>query len=340
MLIGRLQGTITHESIVPIQVYFYNIDKSNASKQAAVADKMLRFYSDYFGRYPYRNLNLALRPAEEPGGHAPAGIVITNRVYSYMKVRFGRDPLYIPAFPDFLLAHEIAHQWWGQAVGWRGYRDQWLSEGFAQFAAAEYIRSVEGDKAWLKLSEEFRDWIEEKSSAGPIILGTRLGHLTQDPRAFSALMYNKGAYVLNMLKQWLGPEDFQKCLAEFYNLYQFKRVGIEEFTEVAQRYSAEDLTPFFDQWLKGWTIPNVDWSWRSDASPDGNLLKVKFVQRAEDFYHLKIPVEAKDERGQTFRVLALVNSATQEIEIPVPFAPATVTIDPLHENLAEYRLVK
>lgn len=333
MLVGRLRGTLTRDSIVPIKAYFYDIDRSNAAKQAEKADQILRFYSNYFGRYPYRNLNLALRPATEPGGHAPAGIVIANRVYSYMKMRFERDPLWIPAYPDFLLAHEIAHQWWGQAVGWRNYRDQWLSEGFAQFAAAEYIRSAYGDKAWVKISEEFTDWIDEKTDAGPLVLGTRLGHLTDDPRAFSALLYNKGAYVLNMLKNWMGADNFKQCLMEFYTLYQFKRAGLNDFIQVAQRHSPDNLSTFFEQWLYGWKVPNVVWSWSSSGTADAPAVKIQFHQPPEQYFHLKIPVEVSNKSGQIFRIQALVDQPDSEIELDLPFVPARVVVDPLHENL-------
>lgn len=333
LLVGRLRGTLTKESVVPIRAFFYDIDKSNASVQAEKADRILRFYSNYFGRYPYRSLSLALRPATEPGGHAPAGIVIANRVYSYMKLRFERDPLWIPEYPDFLLAHEIAHQWWGQAVGWRNYRDQWLSEGFAQFAAAEYIRSMYGDKAWLKISDEFMEWINEKTSAGPVILGTRLGHLSNDPRAFSALLYNKGAYILVMLKNWMGPENFTKCLAEFYSLYEFKRASIQDFEEVAQRYSTDDLSVFFDQWLYGWTVPEVTWAWTPSGTPDSPAVKLHFRQPPDRFYHLKIAVEVQDSGGEVFRIQALVNQPNTDVEFQLPFAPTRVIVDPLRENL-------
>jgi hypothetical protein len=335
LLVGRLNGNFTYNGIVPLNVFYYAIDKATAQAYAKSTDKILRFYSDYFGPYPYQNLNLALRPADEPGGHAPATIVIANRVFSYFQLRFSKDPLYIPEFPDFLLAHEIAHQWWGQAVGWQNYRDQWLSEGFAQFAAAEYIRAVYGDEAWLKISRIFYKWIADKTNAGPIILGSRLGRLINDRQAYSALLYNKGAYVLNMLKIWMGPEDFKKSMAEFYKLYRFKRAGIPDFEEIAQQYSNDDLSPFFQQWLYGWDIPAVTWKQEIVSEADGSLLKLDFQQKDKNFYRMKIPVEARAKDGRIFRVLSIIETPLTRMELHLPFDPVSVNVDPLHENLAK-----
>jgi aminopeptidase N len=261
--------------------------------------------------------------------------VIANRVFSYFQLRFSKDPLYIPEFPDFLLAHEIAHQWWGQAVGWQNYRDQWLSEGFAQFAAAEYIRAVYGDEAWLKISRIFYKWIADKTNAGPIILGSRLGRLINDRQAYSALLYNKGAYVLNMLKIWMGPEDFKKSMAEFYKLYRFKRAGIPDFEEIAQQYSNDDLGPFFQQWLYGWDIPAVTWKQEIVSEADGSLLKLDFQQKDKNFYRMKIPVEARAKDGRIFRVLSIIETPLTRMELHLPFDPVSVNVDPLHENLAK-----
>lgn len=335
LLVGRLNGNFTYDSIVPLNVFYYAIDKTTAQEYAKSTDKILRFYSNYFGPYAYRNLNLALRPADEPGGHAPATIVIANRVFSYFQLRFSKDPLYIPEFPDFLLAHEIAHQWWGQAVGWRNYRDQWLSEGFAQFAAVEYIRAQYGDAAWIKISRIFYGWIEDKTEAGPIILGTRLGRLINDRQAYSALLYNKGAYILNMLKNWMGAENFKKSLAEFYKLYKFKRAGIQDFQDLVQQNSKEDLTAFFQQWLYGWDIPSLTWKHEVSVDSEGALLKLIFQQPEEKFYRLQVPVEARTKDGRIFRVLSLIEQPVTRMELRIPFTPDSVSVDPLRENLAK-----
>jgi len=333
LLVGRLNGHFSYDSIVPIDVYYYSIDRKAAEDFAKDADRILRFYSGYFGPYPYGNLTLVLRPFQEPGGHAPASVAILNRVFTFFQSRFRKDPLFIPEFPNFLLAHELAHQWWGQGVGWRDYQDQWLSEGFAQFAAWEFIRHTEGDKGFTQLARTFTRWVEDKTYAGPIVLGARLGHLTGDPRAFSAVIYNKGAYVLNMLKNWMGPEEFRKCLADYYQQYRFRFAGIPEFTAIAQRHSTEDLTPFFDQWLRRWDLPVID----SETKLEGNTIRLSFHQPKESFFLLKVPVYANSQDGKTYQTSVLVDAPDKEVEITIPFPPQTVAIDPLRENLVRQK---
>jgi hypothetical protein len=329
LFVGRLDSHLRQESVVPIDVYYVSLDKNAALDYAAAADRMLRFYSNYFGTYPYQNLAIILRPVHQPGGHAPATVAIVNRVFKFFQRRFARDPLYLPEFPHFLLAHEIAHQWWGQTVGWRTYHDQWISEGFAQFAAWEYIRAQQGEAAWKKLADIFQQWVEEKSYAGPLILGARLGHIKDDPQAYSALLYNKGAFTLSMLKHWMGKENFSRCLTEFFEAYQFRRVGVAEFMQMAQDHSKEDLKPFFHQWLYQWDIPEVHWSSHTE---DGEL-KVKIQQRQQNPYKLRIPMLVKSKTGEAFRFLASAEKKNEEITVKLPFVPASVQMDPLHETL-------
>jgi Peptidase family M1 domain len=329
LFVGRLDQRLTFQSVVPIDVYFLSLDKKAAEEYAKAADRILRFYSKYFGDYPYQNLAIVLRPIQQPGGHAPATVAIVNRVFKFFQKKFARDPLYLPDYPHFVLAHEIAHQWWGQTVGWRTYHDQWLSEGFAQFAAWEYMRQQYGEATWKKLGKIFQEWVEEKSYAGPLILGARLGHITDDPQAYSALLYNKGAYTLNMLKEWMGEENFKKLLREFFEAYQFRRVGIDEFISLAQQHTEEDLKPFFRQWLYWWDVPDVRWT----TQVEGADLKINFKQLQQNSYFLKIPVQARSTSGQAFRFIASVEKPEQLVTVKLPFAPAAVEVDPLRETL-------
>jgi len=335
LLIGRVSSNISFKSIVPMNIFFYSLDRDNAQQQAQLADRVLRFYENYFGRYPYSSLNVVLRPAPEPGGHAPATFVITNRVFTYLQGKIAKDPLYVTDFPEFFLAHEIAHQWWGQAVGWKSYRDQWLSEGFAHFAAAEYVRSVKGDEAWLKLSRVFYSWIEDKTNAGPIFLGSRLGHLTDDPQAYSALLYNKGAYILLMLKNLMGSEDFTACMKDFFQRYKHSKACIDDFRNIAQKHFSDDLGPFFEQWLSRWDIPEVKWNYAVHQDKSDAVINLRFKQNTSAPYILKLPIVATDSAGKKFQTEILLDKASQDFELHLPITPVRVEVDPLHENLVK-----
>jgi len=331
LFVGRLDAHLSLDSLVPIDVYYLSLDRKAAEEFGKSADKILRFYSSYFGPYPYHNLAVVLRPIHQPGGHAPATVAIVNRVFKFFQKKIGKDPLYVPEFPDFLLAHEIAHQWWGQTIGWQTYRDQWLSEGFAQFAAWEYMRAEHGEDAWKKLAGIFRDWISAKTYAGPIILGARLGHITQDPQAFSALVYNKGAYTLSMLKYWMGEKDFSECMAEFFKVYSYQRVTIDDFIAIAQKHTDQNLRPFFQEWLYQWDMPDVRWIIRNE----GSNAKIHFEQHQGQPYQLKIPLQVKSKNGQTFQFVASIDQAVQDITVDFPFVAASVEVDPMLETLMQ-----
>lgn len=335
LFIGRISSSISFKSVVPINIFFYSLDRTNAQQQGELADRILHFYENYFGTYPYSSLNVILRPSAEPGGHAPATFVITNRVFSFVQGKKTKDPLYLDDFPEFFMAHEIAHQWWGQAVGWRTYRDQWLSEGFAHFAAAEYVRSVRGDDAWLKLSRIFYSWVENKTNAGPIFLGSRLGHLTEDPQAYSALLYNKGAYVLLMLKNMMGDDDFKACLKDFFQKYKHTKACIDDFQKVVQKHFNGDLGPFFDQWLSRWDIPEVKWNYSIHQDKNDAAVNLRFKQTTSAPYILKLPVVVRDSSGKEFRTEVMLDKPSQDIELHVPIMPVRVEIDPMRENLVK-----
>ena len=131
-------------------------------------------------------------------------------------------------FPEFYVAHEIAHQWWGQAVGWKNYHEQWLSEGFAQYFAALYARERRGDQAFRDVMRQFRRWAMDQSDQGAVYQGYRLGHIKSDGRVFRALVYNKGASVLHMLRRLMGDDAFFRGLRRYYAENRFKKAGTED----------------------------------------------------------------------------------------------------------------
>ena len=93
---------------------------------------------------PYESFTLALTESDLPGGHSPAYFAMLNQPLPQSPFVWTNDPVSFQSYPSFFIAHELAHQWWGQAVGWKNYHEQWLSEGFAQYFAALYAERERG----------------------------------------------------------------------------------------------------------------------------------------------------------------------------------------------------
>lgn len=170
-------------------------------------------------------------------------------------------------------AHEVAHQWWGIGVDNRSYHDQWLSEGFAEFSGWWYflhrLRREKGDeKKFYKMIEEWRKriagnrkyFLGSGRQAAPIWLGYRtLSSETQGD--FNLIIYKKGAWVLQMLRAMLldletmSDDRFAALIGGFYRKYAGSAASTEDFIAFAEKFTGEDLTWFFEQWVYGADIP-------------------------------------------------------------------------------------
>ena len=204
-----------------------------------------------------------------PGGHSPAYFAILNQPLPLAPIVWRNDPVAFDGYPPYFLAHEIAHQWWGQAVGWKNYHEQWISEGFAQYFAALYAEHDRGDDVFRGMLRQMRRWSIEQSPQGPVYLGYRLGHIKAEGRVFRAIVYNKGAMVLHMLRRLLGDEKFFGGVRQFYATWKFRKAGTDDFRVAMEKASGTDLTAFFDGWIYGSSVPVLGFSSRSAAAKRG-----------------------------------------------------------------------
>ena len=218
---------------------------------------ILEFYGTLIGEAPYPGFTLALTESDLPGGHSPAYFAILNQPLPLAPLVWRNDPVAFEDYPPYFLAHEIAHQWWGQGVGWKNYHEQWLSEGFAQYFAALYAARDRGDEVFRGMLRQMRRWAIEQSDQGPIYLGYRLGHIKGEGRVFRALVYNKGAMVLHMLRRVVGDEQFFEGLRQFYTTWKFRKAGTDDFRRIMEKTSGKDLAEFFNGWIYGSAIPEI-----------------------------------------------------------------------------------
>lgn len=242
------------------------------TEQVQVAQQMLAFYAGLFGPCPYPQLGLAITETRLPGGHSPPGLLYVQLRPPMLR---GRDLVDDPAnFGDlrgFFLAHEAAHQWWGQATAPANYRERWLSEGWAQYAAALWIRHDAGEAAFRGMMGRMGRWATKYDGAGAIHLGQRVGMLDSDPRVYRAVVYDKGAWVLHMLRGLLGDDAFFRGARTFLDRHRFGKAGSEDLRRALEEAGGMDLRPYFERWVYDTGLPRLRYTARNETAPGGGF---------------------------------------------------------------------
>jgi hypothetical protein len=295
-------------------------------------EHILRFYTGLMGDAPYGSATVALVEHELPGGHSPAYFAVLNSQLPGSRTTWRDDPASFTGFPEFFIAHELAHQWWGQAVGWRNYHEQWLSEGFAQYFAALYARELRGDRVFHDMLRQFRKWAIDESDEGPISLGYRLGHIKGRPRVFRALVYNKGAAVLHMLRRLVGDDTFFAAIRRFYAAQKFQKAGTLDLQRAFEAESGLPLGRFFERWIDGAEVPRV----RYDRTITPGAVTVRFEQVGERVFDLPVTVTLTFADGRTEDVIVAVTERRVERTLPARGAVRDVQINRDHAAVAEF----
>ena len=296
----------------------------------AIAD-ILRLYASLVGDVPYDALQVAMLEDNLPGGHAPGYMAVINNPLPTSPYTWKNDPAYFSGVPEFFLAHELAHQWFGQAVGWKNYHEQWLSEGFAQYFAALYAREHRGEAAFRDVIRQLRRWSLSESSEGPIHLGYRLGHIKGETRIFRALVYNKGALVLHMLRRQVGDDAFFRGVRRYYRENRFRKAGTEDLRRAMERESGQDLERFFTRWVYEAGVPRL----RYQTSVEGAEVVVRLEQGGPVF-DVPVTVAIQLADGSVQEEVVRVTEAVTEARIAVRGAVRSVSVNDDQAALAHF----
>jgi len=333
-LVGKLTLVQQNEDSLPLFSYVSSDMRFPKKNILEEASKILEFYESRFGPFPFEALRIVQRLWMSGGGHSPASFIVLNDIPRSSQrgepaanlVYNASSPVDLTEWKEYFLAHEIAHQWWGQGVTWARYRDQWLSEGLAQFASALYIRSKHDHRAFSNILKKFAKWTEQKSAFGPITLGSRLSFL--DFQAYQAIIYNKSALVLNMLLDLLGEEVFFASLKEFLTDYKYSAASTGQFRRVMERVAGRDLDGFFSLWFNSHLLPESRVSYATITKQGGLFLKLRVEQFGDAFvYPLWIEWEEKEGAGR-HREKVIVDEKSQEFEFPLQNRATKVVINP------------
>jgi hypothetical protein len=272
---GQGQPTVAPTLPVPVEqphtqpregVYYDSLDLTVTGnpRQAgrirsfmAQTSTILSRYADIVGDLPYPSFNLALVDDPLPGGHSPAYFALLHQPLPTSNYTWRNDPVSFDKFPQFFLAHELAHQFWGDAIGGENYHEQWISEGFAQFFALLHAEASRSPDQFEDILRQMRRTSITYDRYGPIWLGYRLGHLQGDSRVFRALVYNKSALVLHMLRRMMGDDAFFRGLRRFYLDSRFSKVGTDDVKKAFEKEYGQPLDRFFERWIMNSGVPQV-----------------------------------------------------------------------------------
>lgn len=291
------------------------------------AVSILDFYESLFGPYPFEKLDVVLRAWPRAGGFSPPSYIVLNEVPWDEEGGFSAlmsSPVSLSRHDDFFLAHEIAHQWWGQGVSFATYRDQWLSEGLAQFAALSYVREKYGRGAFLAAAGKFAKWVERKTHMGPVSMGARLSSYDYD--AYQAIVYNKAALALFLLEDMLGRETMSRGLLSFLEKHRGRAARTQDFIRSMEEAAGRDLQAFFRGWFFSYELPSVQCVWSEEKQENGYLIKLRLVQTRGGF---EFPLEVEwQEEGAVIRNKVLVDRTTQEFSWLRPVRPRRPRVNP------------
>lgn len=287
----------------------------NTRTLTARAGDIMKFYASIIGEAPYPSFTLLSLEADLPGGHSPAYFAAINQPTPTTIFSWRSDPIaFDDQFPNFYLAHEIAHQWWGQAVGAKNYHDQWLSEGLAQYFAYLYAGQDRGPGVQRNIFERMRTSVRRFGDSGPISLGYRLGHAVGTGANYRAVVYNKSVIVLDMLRQMIGDEAFTAGLRRFYQAQKYKKAGADDLRLAFEAESKHPLERFFERWIYGSGVPVLALTAVVETSGEAAQLR---IEQTGPVYDLPVSVQISYRDLPTEYVTLQIRGALTEQRVPL-----------------------
>jgi aminopeptidase N len=236
------------------------------------AGEALDLFSTSFGPYPYPELTLVTVPRDS--SQSLPGIVTLSDLMIADLGALG--PLLGVEDRRTVVAHEVAHQWWGHEVGWSSYRDQWLSEALANWSAMLYAFEMREKRPQVRPTMGWRSELtatiadgRRVESVGPVTLGVRL-ESTLAEGAYYPIVYKKGAIVIDMLAQAVGREQLTKALHDLFGLAAGNLISTEVFIAALQRSAGVELGGFARQFVYGTGLPELSYEYSFASTTPGH----------------------------------------------------------------------
>ena len=314
MVIGVADFAVTRVgdiNCLPVYSWVYPENKQEGFDDYAAAKDILAWHINYIGPYPYKKL-ANVQSKTRFGGMENAGAIF-----------YAEDKVTGLGQQEELLSHEIVHQWFGDMATEKSFAHLWLSEGFATYLTHLYIESKYGTDSLNTEMAIDRDAVIDfvKTSHRPVV--------DSDSDYMNLLnnnSYQKGSWVLHMLRRELGDSVFKNCVRQYYAAYAGKNADTKDLQKVFESVSGKDLGLFFKQWLYSTENPLLEISWKYDVKKKQILVNVNQKQITEFRFHFEVAFTTT--KGKTIIEKFIIDRKMKSFAISMAEKPATVLTDP------------
>ncbi len=313
-------------------------------------DSSIRFYEGFAGPFPFRQLSVSQIPGTF--GQGWPGLLYLS-TYSFLPAaaqeQAGLSTASQEHFSELVPFHEVAHQWWGNVVGWSSYRDQWIDEAFANYFALLFADSQKTPdrkmRIWLeryrnKLEEKLRDSQLTAADIGSLALGNRLTS-SKAPDGFEILIYSKGAWTIHMIREMLrqpGSKNtdarFQSFLKNLFTTYSYKGLSTEDLlrelntvmTPAMDLDGNHSMEWFIEDWVRGVGVPHYYAEYATRRTEKGFQVKGKLYQtRVPRGFVAPVPVYSS---GGVYLGRVIAGGQETQFHFNAASDPGKLQIDP------------
>jgi aminopeptidase N len=317
MVIGVARFAIQQAGAVngiPIESWVYPQNSAAGFSDLAFASRIMDFFISHIGPYPYKKL------ANVQSKTTFGGLENASAIFYFENMVDGKQD------HEDLMAHEIAHQWFGDSASEKEWTHIWLSEGFATYFALLYAEYTHGINKRQEEMKKDRDEVITHFKKEPMpVVNSAITDLMQ---LLNVNSYQKGGWVLHMLRQEIGDNNFWTGISAYYRKFQNSNALTADLQGIMEGASNKNLDQFFKQWIYKAGHPVIDGSWKYDEQTKSLQLTISQIQKGSLFiFPLEIGIFMEGNRVPLIQKTS-INKESQVLAIPLASKPAKIELDP------------
>lgn len=306
-----------NNSGIPVSAWVYPQDEEKGFYDMALATDILSWFERKIAPYPFDKL-ANVQSTTRYGGMENASCIFYDE-----KAIDGKRSM------ENLIAHEIAHQWFGNSASEKNFSHLWLSEGFATYLTNVYILETKGEEAFYKQMDKDRERVIafNRKVSLPVI-----DTVTKDlNQLLNANAYQKGSWILHMLRMRLGDEVFWKAVRNYYSAFEYSNAESKDLEQIFEATCGCELSAFFDQWLRTAVNPKIQM--KSKLKRRSAIFDLEQVQL--ELFNLELEIMIHGTNGEIHLEKVEVRNRHHKVRVDVPFKVKSFTIDPNRKVLVE-----